>query len=84
MGIPTEAIDARRSLIMKILLRRFFYRRPRFWGGAYLAAGCVHVFLGFILSAYGYHWALALIAVGGLELWVAYQVLSSLAESRKR
>ena len=84
MGIPAEVINARRSLIMKILLRRFFYRHPRFWGGAYLAAGSVHVFLGFILSAYGYQWALALIAVGALELWVAFQLLSALAESRKQ
>ena len=84
MGIPTEIIDARRSLIMKILVRRFLYRRPRFWGGMYLTAGCVHVFLGLILSAYGFWWAPALVAAGALELWVAYQILNALAESRKR
>ena len=84
MGIPTEVINARRSLVTRILVKRFLYRHPKAWGGAYLTAGCVHVFLGLIMSAYGYRWAPALIAVGCLELWVAYQLISALADSRKR
>ena len=84
MGIPTEVINARRSLVLRILVRRFLYRRPRFWSGLYLAAGCVHVFLGVILSSYGYWWAPGLIAVGAVELWVAYQLVSALTESRQR
>jgi hypothetical protein len=84
MGVPTEVINARQSLMTRILIRRFLYRHPKAWGGMYLVAGCVHVFLGLIMSAYGYRWALALIAVGALELWVAYQLLSALTDARKR
>lgn len=84
MEIPTEVINARRSLINRILIKRFLYRRPGFWGGLYLTAGSVHVILGLILSAYGFWWAPALIAVGAVELWVAYQLLSALTESRQR
>jgi hypothetical protein len=84
MGVPTEVINARRSLIMRILIKRFLYRHPKTWGSMYLVAGCVHVLLGLILSAYGYRWALALIAAGALECWVAYQLFSALTDARKR
>jgi len=84
MGIPTEVINARQSLITRMLVKRFLYRHPKAWGGMYLAAGGVHVFLGLVMSAYGYRWAPGLIAVGVLELWVAYKLLSALADSRKR
>jgi len=63
MGIPTEVINARQSLITRMLVKRF---------------------LGLVMSAYGYRWAPGLIAVGVLELWVAYKLLSALADSRKR
>ena len=84
MGVPTEVINARRSLIMRILLKRFLYRHPKAWGSAYLAAGSVHVLLGIILSAYKYWWGTGLIAVGALELWAAHQLLSALSDSRKQ
>jgi hypothetical protein len=84
MGIPTDVINARRSLVTRILVKRFLYRHPKAWGGAYLAAGCVHVFLGLIMSAYGYRWAPALIAAGALELRVAYELISALADSREQ
>jgi hypothetical protein len=84
MEAPTEVINARRSLIARILLRRFLYRHPTAWGGAYLAAGCVHILLGIILSAYKYWWGAGLIAVGALELSAAHQLLSARSDSRKR
>ncbi len=78
MGVLTEAVvNTRRSLIMRILIRRFLYRHPKAWGSMYLAAGCVHVLLGIILSAYKYWWGTGLIAVGALELSVAHQLLSA-------
>ena len=70
-------IPAREPLIMRILIRRFLYRHPRAWGGAYLAAGCVHILLGIILSAYKYWWGAGLVAVGALELSAAHQLLRS-------
>lgn len=75
MGIPTEVINARRSLVTRILVKRFLYRHPKAWGGAYLVAGCVHVFLGLILAAYGFWWGTGLIAIAALELWVAHRLL---------
>lgn len=75
MGIPTEVINARRSLVTRILIKRFLYRHPKAWGGAYLVAGCVHVFLGLILAAYGFWWGTGLIAIAALELWVAHRLL---------
>jgi hypothetical protein len=84
VGVPTEVINARRSLITRILLRRFLFRHPKAWGGAYLAAGCVHVLLGIILSAYKYGWGAGLIAVGALELWAAHRLLSAQSDSRNR
>ena len=75
MGIPTEVINARRSLVTRILVKRFLYRHPKAWGGAYLVAGCVHVFLGLILAAYGFWWGTGLVAIAALELWVAHRLL---------
>ena len=66
---------AREPLLPRILIRRFLYRHPKAWGSMYLAAGCVHVILGIILSAYGYWWGAGLIAVAALELWVAHRLL---------
>jgi len=76
MGIPAETINPQQSLITKILIRRFLHRHPKAWGVAYLAAGCVHMFLGLILTVYGPRWGAGLIAVGALELWAAYRLLS--------
>ena len=84
MGATTEVTNAQRSLIMRILIRRFLYRHPRFWAGAYLTAGGSHVFLGVVLTADGYRWAPGLIAVGALELWVAYQLSGTLIDSQRR
>ena len=72
MRSPGNAIE---PLLMRILIRRFLYRHPKAWGGAYLVAGCVHVFLGLILTVYGYRWGTGLIAIAALELWVAHRLL---------
>jgi signal transduction histidine kinase len=60
---------------MRILVRPAAYRHPRAYGGVCLAAGLWVLFLGVILCAYGFWWGAALIAVGALELWVAYHLL---------
>ncbi len=66
-----------RSLIMKLPAGAFVYRHPKAWGSMYLAVGTWLVILGAILCGYSYWWGSALIAVGALELWIAYHLLRS-------
>ena len=68
-------VPVREPLLIRILIRRFLYRHPKAWGGAYFTAGCAHVILGLILTAYGYWWGTGLIAIAALELWVAHRLL---------
>ena len=75
MQAPNDDATLRRPLIMRILVRPAAYRYPRAYGGVCLAAGLWVLFLGVILCAYGFWWGAALIAVGALELWVAYHLL---------
>ena len=75
MQAPEGDVPARESLLIRILIKRFLYRHPKAWGSAYLVAGCVHVFLGLILAAYGFWWGTGLIAIAALELWVAHRLL---------
>jgi len=75
MRAPNDDATPRRPLIMRILVRRAAYRHPRAYGGACLAAGLWVFVLGVILCSYGFWWGALLIAVGALELWVAYHLL---------
>ena len=75
MQAPEGDVPVQESLLVRILIKRFLYRHPKAWGGAYLVAGCVHVFLGLILAAYGFWWGTGLIAIAALELWVAHRLL---------
>jgi signal transduction histidine kinase len=75
MQAPGSELPAQEPLLTRILIKRFLYRHPKAWGSMYLVAGCVHVLLGLILSAYGYWWGTGLIAVAVLELWVAHRLL---------
>jgi len=75
MQVPEGDVPAQESLLVRILIKRFLYRHPKAWGSAYLVAGGVHVFLGLILSAYGFWWGTGLIPIAALELWVAHRLL---------
>src|ERR1700684_2083071 len=75
MRAPNYDATPRRSLIMRILVRPAAYRHPRAYGGVCLAAGLWVFFLGVILCAYGFWWGSLMIAVGALELGVAYHLL---------
>ena len=75
MLAPNDDVTPRRPLIMRILVRRAAYRHPRAYGGACLAAGLWVFVLGVILCSYGFWWGALLIAVGALEIWVAYHLL---------
>ncbi len=71
------AENVTRSLITKLPAGPFIYRHPKACGRMYLPVGAWLVILGAILCGYGYWWGAALIAVGALELWIAYHLLRS-------
>jgi signal transduction histidine kinase len=77
-GAPSE------PLIMRILLRPAAYRHPKAWGRVCLAVSLWLFFLGVILCAYGFWWGASLIAVGALELWIAYHLLVAPLPQRVR
>jgi signal transduction histidine kinase len=72
---PSDNIAPPEPLIMRILLRPAAYRHPKAWGRVCLAVSLWLFFLGVILCAYGFWWGASLIAVGALELWIAYRLL---------
>ena len=65
---------SRRPLAMRILVRRAAYRHPGLWWRVPHRRP-VGVVLGVILCSYGFWWGALVIAVGALELWVAYHLL---------
>jgi hypothetical protein len=71
------AENVTRSVIMKLPLGAFIYRHPKVWGSMYVAVGTWLVILGAILGSAGFWWGAALVAVGALELWIAYHLLRS-------
>ena len=75
MSASSENVAGAQPLVMRILVRPSVYRHPRAWGGVCLAAGLWVFVLGVILCAYRFWWGAALIAVGALELWIAYHLL---------
>ena len=72
---PGDDVIPAQPLLMRILIRPYVYRHPRAWGSVCLAAGSWICILGTILCAYGFWWGAGLIAVGALELWIAYRLL---------
>ena len=75
MSASSENVAGAQPLVMRILVRPFVYRHPRAWGGVCSAAGLWVFVLGVILFSYRFWWGAALMAVGGLELWIAYRLL---------
>ena len=81
---PSDNVAASQPLLMRILVRPVVYRHPRAWGGVCLAAGVWLVFLGVILCNFRFWWGAALIAVGALEMWIAYRLLVAPLPQRVR
>jgi signal transduction histidine kinase len=79
-----ESVARAQPLVMRILVRRSAYRHPRAFGGVCTAAGLWLVFLGIILVSYRFWWGAALVAVGALELWIAYRLLIAPLPERVR
>jgi signal transduction histidine kinase len=75
MRAPGGNADPSEPLIMRILVRPAAYRHRKVWGGVCVAVGLWLLFLGVILCAFAFWWGAAIIAVGALELWVAYRLL---------
>jgi signal transduction histidine kinase len=75
MSASSESGARAQPLVMRILVRPVVYRHPRAWGGVCSVAGLWVFVLGVILCAYRFWWGAALIAVGALELWIAYHLL---------
>ncbi len=71
-------------LIMRILVRPAAYRHRKVWGSICVAVGLWLLFLGIILCSFAFWWGAALIAVGALELWVAYRLLVAPLPQRVR
>ena len=75
MNASSAGVARTQPLAMRILVRRFVYRHPKIWGAVCSAAGLWVFALGVILCSYRFWWGAALIAVGALELWIAFRLL---------
>jgi len=71
MQAPNHDAARSRALIMKILVRSWEYRYPRFCAGARVAAGILVILIGAILCGSGYWWGALLMAIGALAIIVA-------------
>jgi signal transduction histidine kinase len=69
---------------MRMLVRPVVYRHPRAWGSVCSVAGLWVFVLGIILCSYRFWWGAALVAVGALELWIAYRLLVAPLPQRVR
>jgi hypothetical protein len=72
MHAPTENAAPPRSVLNRLVLRSWDYRRPRVWAGVRFAVGIWLVFLGGLLLADGYLWATLLLVAAAVLLWAGY------------
>jgi signal transduction histidine kinase len=80
MSAPADGVPASRSVLMRLLVREFEYRRPRFYTGIRIASGIFNIVLGVALLASAY-WVgpLALLSVlplagAALIFWTVYRL----------
>jgi hypothetical protein len=72
MHAPTGNAAPPRSVLNRLVLRSWDYRRPRVWAGVRFAVGICLVFLGGLLLADGYLWATLLLVTAAVLFWVGY------------
>jgi signal transduction histidine kinase len=84
MYAPSDDGAPSAPFIIRILVRPAAYRHPRAWGRVCLAVSLWLFILGVILCAYGFWGGASLIAVGALELWIAYHLLVAPLPQRVR
>ena len=65
-------------------MRRYAYRHSTAFGTMYLVGGSWFLVLGAILSTSGHWWGALLMALGGIELWLAHHLLLDPAPRRIR
>ena len=81
MTTATGHATRTRSVIMKFPGGGFGYRHPRTIGAVEIVVGMWVVFLSILLLSQGYWWAVSLLVVAALPLWVAREFLQSSAQS---
>jgi signal transduction histidine kinase len=80
MSVPADGVPAERSVMMRLLVREFEYRRPRLYTGVRIASGIFNVVLGVGLLA-SVHWTgplalLGMVPLAGAALvfWTVYRL----------
>jgi hypothetical protein len=83
MRAPSDNINPRRSVLMRLLVRSREYRHPRTWVRVRLACGIFNLCLALLLLASG-QWLGSLALLGliplagsGLIFWTAYRLQTS-------
>jgi signal transduction histidine kinase len=84
MSASSESVARAQPWVMRMLVRPVVYRHPRAWGSVCSVAGLWVFVLGIILCSYRFWWGAALVAVGALELWIAYRLLVAPLPQRVR
>jgi hypothetical protein len=83
MHAPTDSVPGSRSVLMRLLVRSWEYRRPHLWVGVRFASGVFNVALGVaLLAAAPWVGPLALLAVlplagAALIFWTARRLQAS-------
>jgi hypothetical protein len=77
MYAPTGNAAARRSVLMRLLVRSWEYRHPHAWASFRFAAGIWNLGLGVLLLSYGYWVGVVPLLGSVLVLWTAYRLQSS-------
>jgi signal transduction histidine kinase len=80
MSAPADGVPASRSVVMRLLVREFEYRRPRLYTGVRIASGIFNLLLGVALFA-SVPWTgsaalLGVVPLGGAALifWTVYRL----------
>jgi signal transduction histidine kinase len=81
MPPPTANGTPPRSVLERILIRRWEYRHAHAWMAFRMIAGMWNVILGILLVAYGFYWiAVAPLAGAVLIFWTAYYIQGHAAD----
>ena len=82
MRAPDDSVPPQRSVLERLLIRSWEYRRLRFWAGVRIAAGTVSVGLGVVTLTFGgndwktYGWTMAFLAAGAANLAFGYWLIN--------
>jgi hypothetical protein len=77
MRAPTDNVNPRRSVLMRLLIRSWEYRHPQAWIAFRLICGLWNLFLGLVLLSYGYWIGLVPLAGSALIFWTARYIYAS-------